>query len=942
MKVIGLVSGGKDSCYAMWLASQQGHEIVALANLLPQDTDPDELDSYMFQTVGHQLVGCYAPCMGIPLFRRKLKGKSERQDLQYTQTEGDEVEDLYYLLAYIKESLPQVAAVTSGAIASDYQRIRVENVCFRLGLMSLAPMWHQPQRTLLRGMIESGIEAILVKTAVQGLHPAKHLGKDLQTMEPLLHKLNMSMYRCNVCGEGGEYESLVLNSPLFKHAKIVLDKAEHVVEHSGSVGYLRPVEFHLEPKSTSFLEGASKLAVEHGDVREVPEEWEPPRRDHHRLSFEHPEKSGNYDVALSVREGTDFVQICCRPRHTSHLPPDLTEADTSNALFNVLTALQACLGRMGLSLNDGYAVFVHLYLANVGHFASANSVYCKTFPSLEPPSRATVQVPLPSGCPLLLDLLLARPSPGASHLVGRTVLHVQSISSWAPSCIGPYSQATTYRGICYLAGQIPLLPSSMTLMAGDIVAQTKQSLMSCQAVSIDVGSSTLHAALGLTVYVAAEAGEQGVEQVLECVEQALEGDTIEEDKTSHAYSNLSAGSVDLCGSEADEDDVLPPLDSYLQLSSLARSAGLRPHVTVVVVGALPRGALVEVQPLLVDVAFMDRLEEAIKERRSSSSGGDDGSTVKNTSLTAAAETAATLLNAAGPHSNKSCAASDIDRYQKGLPAGRSDVRELSTTQSSAQSPHVGESVKPIISLKHHRWKSEASSFLDTEESLQLSVKEEDLMIATNASTEKVVVPSSSDSQAELDCQQTSHTGARSQSETNNAREHSSEHASGMGAACNLTSPLTDSDPAAAATAACEMESKPPPEPNSFYSQPVSCQSLVSSIFHRNKLLKTLIHLPVAAFVQSSSSDQSSLQSRLQRAVEGILASHRMQLGHLIRIMAWFDVHKVPSSFTLSVNTTSSNSSMDSGLHITWVPCLGVSSSACDNCAAVVEVLAQRL
>jgi diphthine-ammonia ligase len=51
MKVVGLVSGGKDSCYAMWLAAQQGHEIVALANLLPQDTDPDELDSYMFQTV---------------------------------------------------------------------------------------------------------------------------------------------------------------------------------------------------------------------------------------------------------------------------------------------------------------------------------------------------------------------------------------------------------------------------------------------------------------------------------------------------------------------------------------------------------------------------------------------------------------------------------------------------------------------------------------------------------------------------------------------------------------------------------------------------------------------------------------------------------------------------------------------------------------------------
>lgn len=51
MKVVALVSGGKDSCYSMQLCKQHGHEIVALANLLPEETAPDELDSFMFQTV---------------------------------------------------------------------------------------------------------------------------------------------------------------------------------------------------------------------------------------------------------------------------------------------------------------------------------------------------------------------------------------------------------------------------------------------------------------------------------------------------------------------------------------------------------------------------------------------------------------------------------------------------------------------------------------------------------------------------------------------------------------------------------------------------------------------------------------------------------------------------------------------------------------------------
>ena len=72
------------------------------------------------------------------------------KELLYTRTQGDEVEDLFALLAFIKAMLPQVTAVSSGAIASDYQRLRVEHVCARLGLTSLAYMWHVQQRQLLR------------------------------------------------------------------------------------------------------------------------------------------------------------------------------------------------------------------------------------------------------------------------------------------------------------------------------------------------------------------------------------------------------------------------------------------------------------------------------------------------------------------------------------------------------------------------------------------------------------------------------------------------------------------------------------------------------------------------------------------------------------------------------------------------------------------------
>lgn len=52
--------------------------------------------------VGHQLVAAYATCTGLPLYRRRIQGHSRSQDLSYSTTAGDEVEDLFLLLAYVK------------------------------------------------------------------------------------------------------------------------------------------------------------------------------------------------------------------------------------------------------------------------------------------------------------------------------------------------------------------------------------------------------------------------------------------------------------------------------------------------------------------------------------------------------------------------------------------------------------------------------------------------------------------------------------------------------------------------------------------------------------------------------------------------------------------------------------------------------------------------
>lgn len=220
-------SGGKDSCFAMMEAVRMGHEvcirfwapyaynnshdqIAALANLLPASDHVQDLDSYMYQTVGHGVVDAYAAAMGLPLYRRRIHGTCKTDALVYGGAlDGDEVEDMAALLAYVQLQHPDVQAVTSGAIASDYQRTRVEHVrcfcvtpwvvgmlcftilqvCVCLGLVSLSPLWHRPQAALLRLMVEAGIDAVLIKVAALGLDPAKHLGKSIAQLQPHLHNL---------------------------------------------------------------------------------------------------------------------------------------------------------------------------------------------------------------------------------------------------------------------------------------------------------------------------------------------------------------------------------------------------------------------------------------------------------------------------------------------------------------------------------------------------------------------------------------------------------------------------------------------------------------------------------------------------------------------------------------------------------------------------------
>ncbi|KAK3200759.1 hypothetical protein Dsin_024174 [Dipteronia sinensis] len=565
MKVVALVSGGKDSCYAMMKCIQYGHQIVALANLMPADDSVDELDSYMYQTVGHQIIVSYAECMGLPLFRRRIQGSTRHQKLSYRMTPGDEVEDMFILLNEVKRQIPSVTAVSSGAIASDYQRLRVESVCSRLGLVYTGIFMETrsiiaPSRD---GTIANDIKAITVKVAAMGLNPGKHLGKEIAFLESYLHKLK-ELYGINVCGEGGEYETLTLDCPLFVNARIVLDEFQVVLHSADSiapVGVLHPLAFHLEKKESSpSLNGSQRTedfcGEKTGSVFEVQGDHTERREATCQSVAEVTDlvKVNNHKIHISRTKKDNTFSICCWLQD-----PLKTSAGLQEDITIGLKQIESHLVSYGFGWE--HVLYIHLYIADMNEFATANETYVR-FITQEKcpfgvPSRSTIELPL-----LQVGMGKAYLEVLVTNDLSKRVLHVQSISCWAPSCIGPYSQATLHKEILHMAGQLGLDPATMTLCSGGPTAELEQALENSEAVAKCFNCSISTSTIFFVMYCSSHILESERRKVQDRLETF-----VKQMRVSHLEERSTA-------------EMLNPIFIYVLTSDL------------------PKRALVEVKPIL--------------------------------------------------------------------------------------------------------------------------------------------------------------------------------------------------------------------------------------------------------------------------------------------------------------------------------------------------------
>ncbi|RMZ39073.1 hypothetical protein AFCA_006066 [Aspergillus flavus] len=494
LNVIALISGGKDSLYSLLHCIRNGHKVIALANLHPPVQDAQEdIDSFMYQTIGHAVIPLYEQALDIPLYRAPISGgavdtariyrnDAADQMAESHQEDGqDETESLVPLLKRVMERHPEANAVCAGAILSTYQRTRIENVAFRLGLTPLAWLWNYPvlpapverdgvvtQAGLLEDMAGVGCEARIIKVASGGLDEG-FLWGDVSSADGLVRRrIERGMRRFvvddlggAVLGEGGEYESLAVDGPGFLWKGRIEIEEREVCSGEGGVGFVRLRGARCVPKD-------GEDGVSPGDVR--------------RPALLDVKFSGVLDGVVSevgdlevktVEESQSMWRLgeVAQSRNggtwaISNLAAPEAGPGAGEQMEAIARKIQLILESTG-TRTPADIVFATVLIRSMVDFPLMNDIYVSLFKKPNPPARATVACgnSLPEGVNIMVSLVVDL---GPRDL--RQGLHVQSRSYWAPANIGPYSQAMSIpvrsERLVYIAGQIPLEPASMDMVAG--------------------------------------------------------------------------------------------------------------------------------------------------------------------------------------------------------------------------------------------------------------------------------------------------------------------------------------------------------------------------------------------------------------------------------------------------------------------------------------------
>ena len=199
MRLASLFSGGKDSVYSAYLVQKEaGNEIVCLITILSKNKE-----SYMFHTPSIEKTKHQAKAMNIPLIIQETEGKKE-----------EELKDLEEALKKAVKKY-KIEGIVTGAIKSVYQSSRIQALCDKLNIKCVNPLWQVDEIDYLNDLIKNKFKVIITGVFAYPLNQT-WLGREINAQFIQDIKQMNDKYKIHPAGEGGEFESFVLDCPLFK------------------------------------------------------------------------------------------------------------------------------------------------------------------------------------------------------------------------------------------------------------------------------------------------------------------------------------------------------------------------------------------------------------------------------------------------------------------------------------------------------------------------------------------------------------------------------------------------------------------------------------------------------------------------------------------------------------------------------------------------------
>lgn len=210
MNFAGLFSGGKDSTFAISELIRQGHNLVCVIIMQPISDE-----SMLFHYPSTGLLKKISSVLDVPAIQVRCDSPDKESESSQLQTALDKASSSY-----------PIAGISHGCISSNFQYRIISSICKKFNLTMLSPLWQIDTEFYFNQLLDQGFDMIITRVAASGLDKS-WLGKSIDRSNYMQLRKLSEKFGFNLTFEGGEAETLVLDSPIYKK-KVVVKKSTTV------------------------------------------------------------------------------------------------------------------------------------------------------------------------------------------------------------------------------------------------------------------------------------------------------------------------------------------------------------------------------------------------------------------------------------------------------------------------------------------------------------------------------------------------------------------------------------------------------------------------------------------------------------------------------------------------------------------------------------------